>query len=394
MYMILYNTPMPLELYRRHSRTCPGFKVGVTYGKCSCMIWAYGEIGGHVIRKSIGSRQMSVAIRRLEHLEQNPESAVQAAPSLEQAARLWFADMRARDLAESTIATYGRVIAPLIAYCAARALTYCDQLAPDVLTAYRAQRRTRLGAPITPATQGHELGTFRAWCNFMVSQEWLPKSPARALRAPKQQSQPTQPFTDTEVSQLFAAVPFLGRDNLEATLFSRQRARTLLLVLLYSGLRVGDIAGLKRSSLIGNRLKLRTMKNDHPMFLELPTDAVDALQAMPREHPVYFFWTPDSKMLSTRSLVIRRVITRLGELSSIHAHPHRFRDTFAVKLLEHGADLRTVQLLLGHRSIRTTEKHYAHFVPAQQRLLDAATARLQFDPEGLNRSGISNTLKH
>lgn len=392
--MIVYNTRMPLELYRRHSRTCPGFKIGVAFGKCACTIWAYGEIGGHVIRKSIGTRQMSVAIRRLEHLEQNPEAAVQAAPSLEQAAKLWAADMRARDLKASTIATYGRVLAPLVAYCDARAIRYCDQLTAEVLTAYRSQRRTRHGEPITPATQGHELGTFRAWCNFMVAQEWIQKSPAKALRPPKQQSPPTQPFTDAEVARLFGAIPFLDSTNKATTLFCRQRARTLLLLLLYTGLRVGDVAGLKRSSLTGNRLRLRTMKTGHPMFLEIPGDVVEALLAMPRDHPEYFFWTADSKLVSTRSLVIRRVVTRLGELSSIHAHPHRFRDTFAVKLLEHGADLRTVQLLLGHYSIRTTEKHYAHFVPAQQRLLDAATARLQFDPEGLNRSGISNTLKH
>lgn len=59
-------------------------------------------------------------------------------------------------------------------------------------------------------------------------------------------------------------------------------------------------------------------------------------------------------------------------------HPHRFRDTFSVSLLEKGEDLRTAQLLLGHTSIKTTEKHYAPFVQSFQRILDAATAKLDF----------------
>ncbi len=59
-------------------------------------------------------------------------------------------------------------------------------------------------------------------------------------------------------------------------------------------------------------------------------------------------------------------------------HPHRFRDTFSVRLLELGNTLHTVQLLLGHTSIKTTEKHYAPFVKSFQAHLDAATAGLDF----------------
>jgi integrase len=65
-------------------------------------------------------------------------------------------------------------------------------------------------------------------------------------------------------------------------------------------------------------------------------------------------------------------------IAGIEGHPHRFRDTFSVRLLEGRENLRTVQLLLGHTSIRTTEKHYAPWVQSVQRILDAATAKLDF----------------
>jgi site-specific recombinase XerD len=109
----------------------------------------------------------------------------------------------------------------------------------------------------------------------------------------------------------------------------------------------------------------------------VPALVTDALAKLD-QHPVRFFWAADTVGNAARAAIIRDVVKRLGELAGVHAHPHRFRDTFASKLLEHGADLRTVQLLLGHHSIKTTEKSYAHFVSAQQRLLDAATARLHW----------------
>ncbi len=74
----------------------------------------------------------------------------------------------------------------------------------------------------------------------------------------------------------------------------------------------------------------------------------------------------------------RRTVFRVLKVPNVKGHPHRFRDTFSVRLLEQGEDLRTVQLLLGHTSIRTTEKHYAPFVQSFQRILDAATAKLDF----------------
>ena len=70
----------------------------------------------------------------------------------------------------------------------------------------------------------------------------------------------------------------------------------------------------------------------------------------------------------------RRVIARLGVIAKVaNAHPHRFRDTWAKEALLAGTSMRTVQLVLGHKSITTTEEHYAPFVVEYQAQIDDAT---------------------
>jgi integrase len=69
--------------------------------------------------------------------------------------------------------------------------------------------------------------------------------------------------------------------------------------------------------------------------------------------------------------------------AGVEGHPHRFRDTFAVRLLEKGVPIDQVSTLLGHTSVNTTEKYYAPWVRSRQKLLDEAVAALDFVPAQL-----------
>jgi site-specific recombinase XerD len=65
-------------------------------------------------------------------------------------------------------------------------------------------------------------------------------------------------------------------------------------------------------------------------------------------------------------------IAEVLTLANVSGHPHRFRDTFAVSLLDGGASIETVSILLGYLSVRVTEKHYNPWVKTRQDALDKA----------------------
>lgn len=131
------------------------------------------------------------------------------------------------------------------------------------------------------------------------------------------------------------------------------------------------------------------MKTRTPLYVRIPRIAFDALHGCPKESERYFFWNGTCD-LQTAIKSARRSIDSVLSLAGItDGHPHRFRDTFAVELLLNGAELRTVQLLLGHTSIRTTEKHYAPYVQSMQRALDAAVSTLDFHSSSDAHPGVN-----
>ena len=100
---------------------------------------------------------------------------------------------------------------------------------------------------------------------------------------------------------------------------------------------------------------------------------------LPNSHPSYFFWSGNGDPRSAAK-AFQRSYWKLFKLAKIQkpdgtpkrCHPHMFRDTFAVELLFAGVPLDQVSLLLGHSSVKITERHYAPFCKARQEQLAAS----------------------
>ena len=364
-----------LTAHRRHLKSCEYAGKGWNYTLCNCPIWCAGMVDGKRIRKSLCTTNWDRALRRLKAVERGEEIRFEIvdAPmqTLGNSIDAFFKDMESRNIRESTLRSYRGTLAHLkAAISIERPIAHVDV---ESLGAFRNSRKIK---PRTARKELEHLRAFFAWCQ---DRKWISDNPARRLRMPIAEDVATLPFSAEEVANLIAACDRICSTNTAATPYIRQRARALVYILLYSGLRVSDVALLRRPALDESTryVTLRTTKTGVPVKVQLHPDAVAALVKLPARNPAYFFWTGcgDPKRCAKN---MWRTVQRLGTLAGVHAHPHRFRDTFAVELLTHGADIRTVQQLLGHESVRTTEKHYAHFIAAHQQILDSATAKLDF----------------
>ena len=116
-------------------------------------------------------------------------------------------------------------------------------------------------------------------------------------------------------------------------------------------------------------------KTGEPVNVILPDFALKALEETPRVTDRHFFWSGRGKLDSiVRSWEARlRKLFRLAEVPN--GHPHRLRDTFAVELLLAGVPIERVSVLLGHTSVRITERHYNPWNKARQEQLEADVTR-------------------
>jgi site-specific recombinase XerD len=363
-----------LQPYRRHLKDCPHRAKGQGFSLCACPIWAYGIVNGKSFRRSLQTNDGTRAEQIMQVIERGLDPVLmQAQPeslSLKMAVDQFLAAGRARHLRDSTLESYEKTLDHLADHFPGADIAGIDSIALD---------RYRTGRTIAASTWRKELETLRAFFAWAKERGLVADNPARRLRMPRSEELTTLPLTAEEIERLLIACNQIASDDTAETPYIRKRARALLLTLLYSGLRISDIAALKRAALEkSGHLVLRVLKTGVRLKVLLRDSAIKALEALPAISPEYFFWTGRGDV-RTCIKNMRRTIQRLGAIAKVHAHPHRFRDTFAVELLTRGADIRTVQKLLGHQSVRTTERHYAHFVAAHQALLDNAASRLDFE---------------
>lgn len=359
------------ELYRRHSSKCKHRAKGPGFTKCTCPIWAYGRISEDAppIRESMKTRNWEKAQKRLKDRQSHPEAGGPLV-RLDDAVKRYLKDCTERRLADGTLRAYRTQLEHLTSFAPDARM---PDLTPDLLGRYRSTRAIAAG------TSRKELETLRGFCDYCVRTGWLASNPAKAIKPPREERLPTMPFTQAEVDRILEACATMPDHNPKAIERTRLMARARVLVMLYTGFRISDTVTLRRSNvdIKTGRCLIRIMKTREPQYITLESVALEALKALP-EVSEYFFWSGRGSAKAAIGSAQRSVLRLMAHAGISDGHPHRFRDTFSVRLLENGEDLRTVQLLLGHSSIKTTERHYAPWVTSMQRILDTATAKLDF----------------
>lgn len=362
-----------LTLYRRHLRRCKHRKDGRKYRRCRCPVWVDGHLNGTETHKTLDTCDWQRAqgiVREWEAEGEYPaEQTASEHVTLEVAWQRFTSDIEARNLHASTTRKYRLLSKQMNEFALRHGIRALRQFNLTSLGEFRS------GWKDGPLSSGKKLERLRAFLGFAKEHDWVDENLARKLKAPKVTHRPTMPFTHEEVLRTLAAiesyvdrVPRNGRAN-------ARRLRALVLLLRYSGLRISDVVSLGVDRIMGSRLFLYTQKTGVPVQTVLPDFVLRALEATPRACEKYFFWTGKGTIESAvRSWQSR--LRKLFKLAKVQrGHAHRFRDTFAVGLLLAGVPIDRVSVLLGHRSVRITEKHYNPWVRARQEQLEADVER-------------------
>ena len=345
-----------LTIYRRHQAPCK--HSSRRYRNCKCPIWVQGSLRGEYVRRSLDLRSWEAASDLVRSWEASGELGVvkPEVPTVAESVAKFIEDANARHLAPETVRKYQNLLER-------RFLTWCEskgyRLMKQVdVSAMREFRGTWDDSAIY-ATKNLE--RMRAFFRFCEQAGWVKGNPATPVKAPRVKVAPTLPFTAAEMERILdACARYPGNAD---------RMKAFVLTMRHSGLRIGDTIALKRERVKGNKLFLYTQKTGTPVYVPLPPAAVKALGQLDGESE-YFFTSGKAKPQTARANWSRYLDTVFDLAKVKDAHSHRFRDTFAVSLLENGVSIENLSVLLGHSSVRITERHYKPWVKTLQKKLE------------------------
>jgi integrase/recombinase XerD len=360
-----------LTIYRRHRKCCKHRLQGRKYRHCQCSIWIDGILAGAEIRESLKIRDWQRASEIVREWEANGRRTIEQPDpmTVKDACDKFIADGEARGLRNTTLYKYRLLFRQLQDFAKTKGLRFLYECDLDFLRLFRGSW------PNHNMAARKKLEALRAFCRFAHDSGWLATNPVTKLKPPRIIDRPTMPLTRNEFTSLLAACDKYP-DKLNAV-----RLRALVLLLRHSGLRITDAVTLPRDRITDGKLFLYTAKTGTPVYCPLPPFLLTALEAIPTANN-YFFWTGASKPKSTVGNW-QRALKRLFVLAEVPTgHAHRLRDTFATELLLAGVPMERVSMLLGHSSIRVTEKHYSPWVRARQNQLEDDVRRTWSGEEG------------
>lgn len=358
-----------LTIYRRHKKSClhrgSGEGRGRQYRRCLCPIWVSGILSGRQVRRTLHTRDWQKAQAMVREMEATgAEVAPATGPvTLGAAWKAFLADGEKRGLREATLYKYRLLRKRMEDFAKERGLRFIVDFDVATVRAFRAVWPDQNLAALK------NLERLRAFFRFCQEAGWIQQNTASKVANPRIHHKPKLPFTRVEWLRTVNAVDGYRAKHSKASVGHVLRLRALVLLLRYTGLRIGDAVALRRDRVQGNRLVLRTAKTGTPVCCLLPDVVVKALECVPIRGE-FFFWSGESKLKAAVG-DWQRTLRNLFMLAKVEgAHPHRFRHTFAVENLQAGVPIEDVATLLGHQSIRVTEKHYSAWVSSRQERLD------------------------
>jgi len=211
---------------------------------------------------------------------------------------------------------------------------------------------------ISANSQARRISAIKSFFNFLIFEKIRSDSPADLIEGPKLGRKLPVTLNLTEIEKIL--------NGIELNQPHGHRNRAIIETLYGSGLRVSELVNLTLSNIFfkediirvtgkGDKQRLVPLGNYSKKFIKIYMDEIRVFKKIKKEDNDVLFLNRNGRKI-TRAMIftiIKESARKAGIKKKIS--PHTFRHSFATHLLENGADLRSIQLLMGHESITTTE---------------------------------------
>lgn len=210
----------------------------------------------------------------------------------------------------------------------------------------------------SPRTQARLISSLKSFFNYLQWEELRDDNPSELIETPKMGMKLPDVLSETEIDLIIEQIDLSEAEG--------ERNRAIIETLYGCGLRVSELIELKLSDLFfdenyilvigkGNKQRLVPISNHTIKYINIYKDQVRIHQNIQNGFEDHLFLNRRGRSLSR--VMIFTIVKQLTEKAGIkkNVSPHTFRHCFATHLLKNGADLRSIQMMLGHESISTTE---------------------------------------
>lgn len=260
-----------------------------------------------------------------------------------------------RGLSKNTIENYTFDIEKLLVFLN----THDIQVSPIHISEETIQQFIyEIASKVNARSQSRVISGLKSFFNYLVFEDYRKDTPLELIEVPKTGRKLPDTLATEEIDALIAAIDLSKPEG--------ERNRAMLETLYSCGLRVSELVGLKISDLFfeegfikitgkGNKQRFVPVGSSTIKYITYYMNLIRVHYTVQKGHEDTLFLNRRGKQL-TRAMVftiIKDLAVKINLNKTIS--PHTFRHSFATHLLENGADLRSIQLMLGHESITTTE---------------------------------------
>jgi len=271
-----------------------------------------------------------------------------------------------RGLSQNSINSYNQDVKKLLNFLSDNEIN----VSPITIDTERIQQFIYATAKeVNARSQSRLISGLRSFFDYLIFENYRETNPLELIESPKIGRKLPDTLSVEEIDKLVATIDLSKKQG--------ERNRAIIETLYSCGLRVSELINLRLSDLFfeedfikvtgkGNKQRFVPIGNLTQKYINIYTKQIRVFDPVVPEFRDTLFLNRRGKQLS-RAMIFT-IVKQLSEKAGIHKtiSPHTFRHSFATHLLENGADLRAIQLMLGHESITTTEI-YMHMDKSQLR---------------------------